>query len=82
MSDSMLANFDAFEGTGSGTVTLNRPSRKLVITNDSASETLTFKFNESESAGSLLPTESISLYFTTRQVILVGACDYRIWSFG
>ncbi len=80
--DLVLANFEAVEGTGGGTINLKRASRKLIITNDSGSVDLGYKFNESEDFGTLGPTESISLYFTTRTVILLGEGDYRIWSYG
>ena len=78
----MLANFEAIETSGTKTVTLKRPSRKLIITNDDLGLDLKYKFNASEDFGTLSPTESISLYFTTRTVILSGGGDYRIWSYG
>jgi hypothetical protein len=79
------ANFEAIEGTVSGeeTFTLKRKSRKVVITNDSASTDLRYKFNSSEDFGTLGGTESLSLYFTTNQVILDGSnVPYRIWVYG
>ncbi len=82
MSDLVLANFEAVEGNGNVTITLKRASRKLVITNDSSGTDLLYKFNESEDFETLGPTESISLYFTTRTVILEGNVDYRVWSYG
>lgn len=82
MSDLCLKNFDPHEGTGTATVTLKRPSRHLTITNDSSSVVLKYKFNSSEDFGTLEPTESISLYFTTRTVFLQGSGAYRVWSYG
>ena len=79
---STLANFEAVEGSGSTTITLKLKSRKIVITNDDAGADLGFKFNESEAFGTLGPTESISLLFTTRTVILNGSGPYRVWSWG
>jgi hypothetical protein len=76
------ANFEAIEASGSNTYTLVRKSRKLIITNDSSSVDLKYKFNETEAFGTLFPTESISLYFTTRTVIVSGNGNYRIWSYG
>ena len=80
--DSMLANFEAIEDSGTATHTLTRKSRKLVITNDSSSIDLKYKFNVTEAFGTLQPTESISLYFTTNTVIVEGLGAYRIWSYG
>ena len=79
---SVLANFQAIEGTGPATHTLQRKSRKIVIINDSGSLDLSYKFNASESFGTLKPTETLSLYFVTNQVIISGNCDYRIWVYG
>ena len=81
MSD-VLANFEAIEGNGDGTFTLRLKSRKLIITNDSSSVNLKWKLNSSEDFGTLFPTESISMYVTTKTVFLQGTGDYRIWSFG
>lgn len=84
MSD-VLANFDSIEEVvdGEETFTLKRKSRKLVITNDHATAPILYKFNESEEWGTLNGTESLSLYFTTRIVILSGAgIPFRVWSFG
>jgi len=83
MSD-LLANFEAIEDNGSNTHTLVRSSRKLIITNDSSNLNLGWKLNESEAFGTLFPTESISMYVTTRQVVTQadGSVNYRIWSFG
>jgi len=80
-------NLDVFEGSASGssTVTLNRRSRKLVITNDSASNDLQFKFVSSASYATLKPTETISMEFITRTILLnvvSGSAPYRIWSYG
>jgi len=79
MSDLCLRNFEALEGTAPENLTLKRPSRKIVITNDSAGGTLGYKFNESEEFGTLEATESVSLFFTTRTVFLDGAGAYRVW---
>lgn len=78
----VLANFEAIENDESTTHTFKLKSRKLIITNDSAGVNLLFKLNESEDFGTLQPTESISMYVTTRQVIIEATDNYRIWSFG
>lgn len=79
----VYANFDSQEGTVSGTatVTLARKSRKLIITNDSAND-LQFKFNSSETFGTLRPNETFSAEVWTRTVYLSGNGAYRIWSIG
>ncbi len=80
----VLANFEALEGTVTTetTLTLTLKSRKLVITNDHSTNDLTYKFNASETAGTLKGTESLSLYFTTKTIILNGNGPYRIWVYG
>ena len=81
---SVYANFESLEGTLSGeeTFTFNRKSRKIVITNDSASADLKYKFNVSEDFGTLKGTESLSLHFWSNQVILNGNGPYRVWVYG
>lgn len=76
-------NLEAREGTLSGeeTLTLARKSRQLQITNDSASNMM-FKFHASENWGTLGPTETLSVEFSARQVILNGSGAYRVWSWG
>ena len=79
------ANFEALEGTvtTATTLTLVRKSRKLVITNDHPTEDLSYKFNASETSGTLKGTESLSLYFTTKTIIIDGNnVPYRIWVYG
>lgn len=83
--DVVHANFEAYEGTVSTetTVNLNRRSRKISISNDSSSADLSFKFNSSESFGTLKSTETVSLYIRTNEVIIDGSgVAYRIWVFG
>lgn len=80
------ANLEAFEGSLSSETTLDlaRPSRQVIITNDSGSTDMTFKFNVSETAATLKPTETISVYMRTKSIILnAGASvNYRVWVFG
>lgn len=86
MSDSTLRNFESLEGTSDGTtqtLTLTRKSRKIVITNDHASNALSYKFNSSESWGTLRGTETLSLFFVADQIIISGtSVPYRIWVYG
>ena len=85
MSHGVYANLESLEGVVSGSVTLDlkRKSRKLVITNDHATKELLYKFNESENMATLKGTESLSLFFTTKTIILCGDnIDYRVWVFG
>ena len=83
MGDLVLANLESLEGTTDGstqTFTLTRKSRKIVITNDHASSSLSYKFNSSETYATLKGTETISLYFTANQIIITGTTvPYRIW---
>jgi hypothetical protein len=81
----VLANFEALEGTVSSptTLTLARRSRKMVITNDHATEDLSYKFNASETSGTIKATESLALYFRTNTIIIDGtSVPYRIWVYG
>ena len=86
MSDvGVYANFEVLEGTVSGETTLQlaRRSRKLVILNDHASRDLQFKFHASGNFATLKPTESVSMYFRAKNVILDGTdVPYRIWNYG
>ncbi len=79
------SNFQSFEGTVSSEITLQfnwRPS-KIIISNDSGSADLSFKFNSSETAGTLGPTETITLEMSSKTVIIDGsAIPYRVWGFG
>lgn len=80
------ANFEAIEATTDGldqTLPFNRRSRKIVVTNDHASNNLQFKFAASESYGILKGTESLSIYLRSKQIIIKGTdVPYRIWVFG
>jgi len=85
MSHGMYANLESLEGTVTQptTLTLTRKSRKIIITNDHPTSNLQFKFNSSETFGTLRGTETISLYFTTNQILIEGSnVPYRIWIFG
>ncbi len=79
------ANFEPLEGTvdGEDALTFVRKSRKIVITNDHATKDLKYKFNASEDFGTLKGTESLSLYFWAKQIIINGDnVPYRIWVYG
>lgn len=81
-------NLESLEGTattGGTTLTLTRKSRKIVITNDDATNNLEVQFNSSETAMSIQPNESLSLYFTASRIIVTASAStvaYRIWVFG
>jgi hypothetical protein len=85
-SDDVYANFESLEGTSTGseqTLTLTRRSRHIVITNDHATEDLTFKFNASETEGTVKAGESLSTYFRSSTIIINGtSVPYRIWIYG
>jgi len=79
------ANLESLEGTVSTptTLTLTRRSRHIVITNDHASNDLSFKFNSSETNATVKAGESLSLYFRASTIIIDGtSVPYRIWVFG
>ena len=77
----MYTNFDPFEDTAPATVTLTRPSRRILITNTSTNQNLGFKFASSGTAATLKPLETVTLTLHTRQVILTGTANYRVWSY-
>ncbi len=82
---SVLANLESLEGTVTSetTLTLTMKSRKIVITNDHPTANLSYKFNSSETYATLRGTESLSLFFTTKEIIINGTnVPYRIWVFG
>lgn len=82
---SVLANLESLEGTvtSESILTLKMKSRKIVITNDHPTANLSYKFNSSETYATLKGTESLSLFFTTKTIIINGTnVPYRIWVFG
>ncbi len=86
---SVLANFDVSEGTVNTvpvTITFPWRARKIIIINDSSTRNLQFKFNSSESYGTLKAKEEFSAYHHTNTVFLDspdnGSVPYRVWGFG
>ncbi len=79
------ANFEAKEGTVVATVDLvfNLKPRKIIITNDSATKELSFKFNSTEAFGTLSPTETVALEVSSKTLFLQGnSVAYRVWGMG
>lgn len=57
--------------------------RKIIITNDSSSNTLKFRFSASGSFATLNSTETITLEISSRTLFLSGtSVDYRVWGMG
>ena len=84
-STSVYANFESQEDTVTTetTLTLQRKSRHIVITNDHATNDLSYKFNATEAFGTVKAGESFSLYFRTNIIIIDGtSVPYRIWVYG
>ena len=82
---SSLANLDAREGTVLNTteISFNWKPRRIIITNDSTSGDLKFKFNTSEAYATLKPTETITLNIAHKIVLLSGnSIPYRVWGMG
>lgn len=77
-------NLRSFEGSVNGEKTIEfdlRP-RTLMITNDSVSQDLKFKFHESENLITLKPSETITIPNVGNDLILQGSnVTYRIWGF-
>ena len=83
---SVYANLESIEASVNGEVThtLKRPSRQIVIINDSSGANLKFKFNSSEEFATLSPTETISMKVWVKRIILLSSSSvpYRIWITG
>ena len=82
---SSLSNLDSREGIANGSVEIvfNWKPRRIMITNDSTSGDLQFKFNTSEAYATLKPTETITLNIAHKIVLLDGNnTPYRVWGMG
>lgn len=82
---SSLSNLSSHEGTVSGVNEITFPwkPRRIMITNDSTSGDLQFKFNQSEAYATLKPTETITLNIAHKIVLLLGNnIPYRVWGMG
>ena len=83
-----LANFSSNEGAVTTTATISLPwrARKVTIINDSSTRSLEFKFNTSETYGTLKPNEEVSIHHLVRKVYLNSpsavSVSFRIWGFG
>ena len=68
---------------GEGCITFPWKPKELQITNDSPTELLKYRFNESEEYRTLKPYETSTLRgISIRKLHLSGACDYRVWGLG
>ena len=79
------ANLLVSEGTLNGelTVSFDQSYREVILTNDSGSSEMTFKFNPTETAATLKPTETITMKMRAKQIILSGtSVPYRVWGIG
>jgi len=79
------ANLEPFEATVTTetTLTFARKSRRIVITNDHASNDLSYKFKASQDFATLKSTETLTLDFIARTIIIDGtSVPYRIWVLG
>lgn len=86
---STFSNFEAKEGTVTAEETLvfTKKMRQFLLINDSATIDLLFKFNASETFGTLQPDEQVSLDIIHNNVIIksedgVTTATYRIWGIG
>ena len=78
-------NLDTREGNLNGTlaITFNWKPRRIIITNDSTSNDLSFKFNDSETYATLKPTETITLDMASKTMTIQGTnIPYRVWGIG
>jgi len=78
-----FTSFESFEGTTNGESTINlvNKAKKIVITNDSQSRDMAYRFNAGNNPATLKAGESISWTFQTMTIIIDGDnVDYRIWA--
>lgn len=82
--EEFFANVETTEATiTSANVNFSRQSAKLIITNDSASEDLTVQMKPGVDPLTLKPTETLTLHYRTRQLVLTGnSVPVRVWAFG
>lgn len=84
----VYSNFKPVEGllTGDTVISLDWRAIKLIITNQSATKTLKFKFSESGEYGTLNPTEEATISGLYQKKIYLrassGEVNYRVWAFG
>ncbi len=82
------ANFFKSEDTTTGAITVTFPwkARRIVITNDSGSNDLEFKYQPGQDFATLKPTETISASLHSQTVLLnspsAGTVPYRVWGWG
>lgn len=86
---SSYSNFRPVEGvvTAEETLTFDFRCKQFLIINDSLTTELLFKFNSSESFGSLKPDEQVSMEINHKSIIIkssdgVTTATYRIWGIG
>jgi len=83
-----FGNFSPSEGSTSSTVTITFPwkARRIVVTNDSPTKNLEFKFQSGQSFATLFPTETASQYHRSSTVLLNSpsgsTVTYRVWGYG
>ena len=79
---SALANLYSSEGTLAGATTITFPwrSRQLVLTNDSA--TLSITVTIAGATLTLKPTETLTANMFIPKIGLNGTGNYRLWVFG
>jgi len=84
----VYSNFIPDEGAVSGDKTITFPWKaiKLVITNQSSTKQLKFKFSESGEYGTLNPTEEATISGLYQKKVYLrapsGEVSYRVWAFG
>tara|TARA_R110000772_G_scaffold73289_1_gene160290 strand:+ start:633 stop:938 length:306 start_codon:yes stop_codon:yes gene_type:complete len=69
---------------GTATVTFSRESRNIILTNDSATLNLQYKFDDAADFATLKPTETVTMDFASSQILFStgGAVSYRLWVYG
>ena len=69
--------------TSETTITFKVAVKRVIIANDHASNTLTFKFNSAETVATIKAGESVSIPFNGTSIIINStSAPYRIWGIG
>jgi hypothetical protein len=80
------SNFYPYESTldGDTSIAFPLPIKRIQLTNDSGVHALKFRFQPTETYGTILPKESVSIDVTVRTIYLStdGLVEYRIWGMG
>lgn len=85
MGQQSYANLEVFEDStdNKASIVFSLKPRKIIITNDSSTTPLGFKFGINKEYATLQPTETITLEISSKTIFLTDSgVSYRIWGMG